>query len=325
MPSISSDTEAFDCLKQLAQDQGLDIRGGKVRRTSSRFCLGVEHGDYNGTELFGVGTDRFIWMAYKANGTHRMRLFSGNFPKDGMVAFTLGEVPSPQSPEIADTWARFPLGVNHVLDRAGYKLTRGFDAVLYGNIPGGGMSRSASLTLNLILSLLDVNDLSLDAEMTLIDLAQAVENDYIGSPCGQLDQIMHQINNADRVPHVQHVNRTTLTKHARLNYELNRFRDGHKESLHFLMSYGDGSARSNLLLKERDYTAPTSHHVAEANTAQASLVASPSGLDHQLRQSLTGPHNIGGLDSFVGRDRHETSDSKLNRQFNQRGRSKNIV
>jgi len=47
----------------VAAEHGLDIVGGKVRRTSSRFCLGVEHGDYNGTELFGVGTDRFIWLA----------------------------------------------------------------------------------------------------------------------------------------------------------------------------------------------------------------------------------------------------------------------
>ena len=44
-----------------AKQHGLDIAGGTIRRTSSRFCLGVEHGDYNGTELFGVGTDRFIW------------------------------------------------------------------------------------------------------------------------------------------------------------------------------------------------------------------------------------------------------------------------
>ena len=26
----------------------------QVRRSSSRLCLGVEHGDYNGCELFGV-------------------------------------------------------------------------------------------------------------------------------------------------------------------------------------------------------------------------------------------------------------------------------
>ena len=65
------DNEAFDILKGLAKEKGLDVAGGDVRRTSSRFCFGVEHGDYNGTELFGVGTDRFIWMAYKPNGTDR--------------------------------------------------------------------------------------------------------------------------------------------------------------------------------------------------------------------------------------------------------------
>lgn len=45
-----------------------------------RFCLGVEHGDYNGTELFGVGTDRFLWLAYKPNGTPEIRILSLNVP-----------------------------------------------------------------------------------------------------------------------------------------------------------------------------------------------------------------------------------------------------
>ncbi len=181
---------ALDKIRQLAKDNGLDIAGGKVRRTSSRFCLGVEHGDYNGTELFGVATDRFIWMAYRPNGTNKVRLYSGNFPDDGVIEFELGRVPQPRSKEIARTWGRFPYGVDYILRREGYKLAQGMDAVIYGNIPGGGMSRSASLSLNLILSLLDVNDLEIQDEMTVVDLAQAVENDYIGSPCGQLDQIM---------------------------------------------------------------------------------------------------------------------------------------
>jgi galactokinase len=64
------------------------------------------------------------------------------------------------------------------------------DAVIVGNIPGGGMSRSASLTLNLILSVLDCNGIVESDQMKIVDLAQAVENDYIGSPCGKLDQIM---------------------------------------------------------------------------------------------------------------------------------------
>jgi galactokinase len=187
---ITHDYQALECLRKWASEHGLNLSGAKIRRSSSRFCLGVEHGDYNGTELFGVGTDRFIWMAYKPNGTKKMRLFSGNFPQDGLVEFELGSVPPPKSPETADTWARFPYGVNYILQREGYRLAHGMDAVLYGNIPGGGMSRSASLTLNLILSVLDVNGIQESDSMKIVDLAQAVENDYIGSPCGKLDQIM---------------------------------------------------------------------------------------------------------------------------------------
>jgi galactokinase len=190
MTTISNDQQAFDHLKRLAGGRNIDISGAKVRRSSSRFCLGVEHGDYNGTELFGVGTDRFIWMAYKPNGTNAMRLFSGNFPDDGVIEFELGNTPEPQSEQVYDTWARFPYGVDYILKREGYQITQGIDAVLYGNIPGGGMSRSASLALNLILSILDANGIEEPDQMKIVDLAQMVENDYIGSPCGKLDQIM---------------------------------------------------------------------------------------------------------------------------------------
>jgi len=190
MPASSIDRKMVETLKGLAQQNGLDISGAKVRRSSSRFCLGVEHGDYNGTELFGVGTDRFIWMAYKPNGTDRVKLYSGNFPDDEVIEFKLGDVPEPKSEAIAETWGRFPYGIDYILRREGYKLKQGIDGVIYGNIPGGGMSRSASLSLNLILSLLDTNGIEIKDKMTVVDLAQAVENDYIGSPCGKLDQIM---------------------------------------------------------------------------------------------------------------------------------------
>lgn len=186
----AEDKCAIAKLEELARASDLDVAGGKIRRSSSRCCLGVEHGDYNGTELFGVGTDRFIWMAYKPNDTGRVRLLSGNIPKEGIIDFGLGEHPPPQSPEYVDSWGRFPFGVDHVLQRGGYPIERGFDAVLYGNIPGGGMSRSASLCLNLILTFFEVNSIEVEDAMRVIDLAQAVENDYIGSPCGKLDQIM---------------------------------------------------------------------------------------------------------------------------------------
>jgi len=181
---------ALEIILKSAKENGIELKGGKIRRTSSRFCLGVEHGDYNGTELFGVGTDRFIWLAYKPNGTDKTRLFSANFPKDGVIEFERGNVPEPKSEGVAETWGRFPWGIDYILRREGYELPQGIDGVLYGNIPGGGMSRSASLCNNLILSLFDANEIEVKNKLTIVDLAQAVENDYIGSPCGKLDQTM---------------------------------------------------------------------------------------------------------------------------------------
>ena len=182
------DIKARTILEELAAKSGIGLNGAKIRRSSSRFCLGVEHGDYNGTELFGVGTDRFIWMAYKPNDLGRLRLFSANFESDGLIDIPLNMIPPPGT--TPDSWARFPMGVAWILQREGYVVSKGMDAVLYGNIPGGGMSRSASLTLNLLISLTEVNGITLGEEMRTVDLAQAVENDYIGSPCGNLDQIM---------------------------------------------------------------------------------------------------------------------------------------
>lgn len=187
----TDDKTAAITLRNYATQAGMDLSNARIRRTSSRLCLGVEHGDYNGTDLFGVGTDRFIWMAYKPNGTNRMRFFDGKYPHDGILDFKSGKIPPPRHPSTANTWARFAYGCDHILRKSGFELNTGFDAVLFGNIPGGGMSRSASLTLNLLLTMLEVNRLTLDGDrMQIINLAQAVENEYIGSPCGQLDQIM---------------------------------------------------------------------------------------------------------------------------------------
>jgi galactokinase len=167
----------------------LDITDGTLRRTSSRFCLGVEHGDYNGAPLLGVGVDRYIWFGYKPNAIGRMRLFSINRQSDGIIDVELGKAPFPLPSTHAESWARFPLGIDHIIRGAGIHARTGIDGVLFGNIPGGGMSRSASLTLNILLSLLDANGIALK-DIHVAELAQRVETDYVGSPCGLLDQVM---------------------------------------------------------------------------------------------------------------------------------------
>lgn len=183
--------KAIRLIKKAAKKHGLDIADGKVRRSSSRLCLGVEHGDYNGCELFGVGTDRFIWLAFKPNNSGKIRMVSCNYEDQGVCEFEIGTVPKPAEGSVDYGWSRFPQGVDYVLKQEGFDLSQGFDAVVLGNIPGGGMSRSASLSLNLVLTMLDVNGQSLpNGDFKIVELAQKVENDFIGSPCGNLDQIM---------------------------------------------------------------------------------------------------------------------------------------
>ena len=84
----------------------------------------------------------------------------------------------PRSAKIADTWARFPFGVDFILNREGFRLARGFDAVLVGNIPGGGMSRSASLSVNLVLTMLEINGLAARSSLQVVDLA-VVEGEFV--------------------------------------------------------------------------------------------------------------------------------------------------
>ena len=117
MALLPDDEQAIAKLKQAGRENGIDLSGAKIRRTSSRFCLSVEHGDYNGTQLFGVGTDRFIWLAYRASTTKRTRLFSINYPEESVVDFELGRIPEPRAVSIsppctsAILWARTPLWV----------------------------------------------------------------------------------------------------------------------------------------------------------------------------------------------------------------------
>jgi galactokinase len=184
------DAGARTALHRAAADSGLEIAGGALLRTSSRFCLSVEHGDYNGTDLFGVGTDRFTWIGWRTNGRGTVRLFSAGVPDEGVVEFRPGELPPPQSPELQGRWSRFPLGAAFVLERTGIRLRAGLDAVVVSDIPGGGMSRSASLSVGLLLLLAAANGHRLADRMELARLAQAVENDYVGSPCGLLDPLM---------------------------------------------------------------------------------------------------------------------------------------
>lgn len=90
---------------------------------------------------------------------------------------------------LTDTgWAAYPAGVVWALRRAGHPIT-GADVHLSSTVPtGAGLSSSAALEVVIALALNDLYGLGL-TRPGLARLAQRAENDFVGVPCGVMDQM----------------------------------------------------------------------------------------------------------------------------------------
>ncbi|KAB8164333.1 galactokinase [Streptomyces sp. 3MP-14] len=91
-------------------------------------------------------------------------------------------------PREVEGWAAYPAGVAWALERAGHRLT-GADIRFASDVPtGAGLSSSAALEVVTALALSDLNELGLTAP-ELARIGQIAENDFVGMPCGILDQM----------------------------------------------------------------------------------------------------------------------------------------
>ncbi|MEV6739353.1 galactokinase [Streptomyces sp. NPDC051104] len=85
-------------------------------------------------------------------------------------------------------WAAYPAGVVWVLREAGHPIT-GADVHLSSTVPtGAGLSSSAALEVVVALALNDLYELGLTGP-ELARIAQRAENDFVGVPCGIMDQM----------------------------------------------------------------------------------------------------------------------------------------
>lgn len=86
-------------------------------------------------------------------------------------------------------WSDYPVGVLRQLQAIGIQLSP-FTLKLSGNVPlGAGLSSSASVEVATALALLSHAGSSLPAE-EIATLCRRAENEYVGSPCGIMDQFV---------------------------------------------------------------------------------------------------------------------------------------
>jgi galactokinase len=86
-------------------------------------------------------------------------------------------------------WTDYPLGVVAILTGEGHKIP-GFSLSLWGDVPlGSGLSSSASVEVVTALAVLSLIGVSYPGPV-LAKLCQRVENEFVGTSCGIMDQFI---------------------------------------------------------------------------------------------------------------------------------------
>lgn len=143
-----------------------------------------EHTDYNGGNVFPCALSFGTYGVISLRDDKKVRMFSNNFKDLGIIEFDLDSIKY----EKEHDWANYPKGVIDVLKKKGYKIDRGFDVAIDGDIPNGaGLSSSASLELLIAVMLDKLFELNID-RVDLVKYSQEAENKFICVNCGIMDQ-----------------------------------------------------------------------------------------------------------------------------------------
>lgn len=142
------------------------------------------HTDYNGGNVLGVAVDRKIRVALAPRTDDRIVLRSTQFPDD-RVDVTIS-IEAPLSGK--DAWANYALGMLVVMREAGMAVPHGFDMAVDSDLPAGaGMSSSAAFELASGYALSALYQFPVE-RAAMARLGRKAENQFVGVPCGILDQ-----------------------------------------------------------------------------------------------------------------------------------------
>jgi galactokinase len=140
------------------------------------------HTDYNGGNVIGTAIKEGVTMAFKRRDDYEINIISEN------KSLVKSELEGIHKLENEDSWANYPLGVTEIFVNSGYKIDYGFDLAIVTDLPiGAGLSSSAAVELGLAVLLNDASSLNLEKH-ELAQLCRRAENEFVGVPCGILDQ-----------------------------------------------------------------------------------------------------------------------------------------
>ncbi|MEL7109135.1 MAG: galactokinase [Pseudomonadota bacterium] len=138
-----------------------------------------EHTDYNGGAVLPAGLQCRIQVALAPSAESIIQIHSTRF--DGTIARPVGDAKR-------DDWTDYAMGALAKASELGW-LTGGAHIAIDSDVPdGAGVSSSAAL-ITAILRAANPGARSEQMAVEIAKHARAVENDYIGMPCGIMDQM----------------------------------------------------------------------------------------------------------------------------------------
>jgi galactokinase len=154
--------------------------GVRVFRAPGRVNLIGEHTDYNLGFVLPIALDLACFVATAHSPDSALRIYSEEKHQSReFVAASTGSLAP------AHEWTDYIIGVARELSRAGFSIAPKLLLVRSTVPEGSGLSSSAALEVASALALLDGRDIP---PLTLAKLCQRAEVDFVGTPCGIMDQ-----------------------------------------------------------------------------------------------------------------------------------------
>lgn len=152
----------------------------RIWRAPGRVNLIGEHTDYNLGFVLPMALELACYTAAAPRSDARLRVYSENLGQSREW-----EIQELSALAPSGDWSDYPLGVARELAAAGYPI-RPMNLLIWSTVPpGSGLSSSAALEVSVALALLDGRPID---RLELARLCRRAENEFVGAPCGIMDQ-----------------------------------------------------------------------------------------------------------------------------------------